>query len=278
MSSTNYKVRADSFSVGGSDTASSASYILRDTTGGVSATASSSSYVLQSGYRAGIFDQIITISTGVQEAAVLSTATALSGLVVTVDGTGGLAVDDLIFVVENASTNHDVAVGVITAIAGNNITVDEFVSNTTVTIDGTDDYVYRGSGTSMSYGTLTTNLVMHRLVGWQSFVDVPNGFNVYVSEDTDFTTGSETIADVSDGTVTAGSGEFGARASDTSLSESTFDSADTAITATPQQIASVASSDRRKAKGYLDVKVAASSSQVVGSYANNLLFIVAPIF
>src|SRR3990167_3979318 len=89
MSSTNYQIRWDTFSSGGSDTSSSASYSLRDTTDpSVAGSSSSATYQISAGYRAGVFDQIITFDLFVQNTSTERSATNLTGNTVTTDTTG----------------------------------------------------------------------------------------------------------------------------------------------------------------------------------------------
>ena len=80
------------------------------------------------------------------------------------------------------------------------------------------------------------------------------------------------IADVADGTVSVGAGEYGAISSDTSLASSTFDTADTAITSALQQVAS-RSDNSFSTRDFLTLKVAPVSGQASGTYTQTLSLI-----
>jgi len=140
MTSTNFEIRWDTISTGGSDTASSGSYLLRDTAEStVSGSSSSSTYQLTEGYRAGIDDQIITFEVKTQNTSSGRAATALSGLTVTAS-TSGLSVDDLIAVVQDLGSSQISAIGRIASLGAGTITVDVWKNGGTVpTVDGTND-------------------------------------------------------------------------------------------------------------------------------------------
>ena len=100
--------------------------------------------------------------------------------------------------------------------------------------------------------------------------DVPTGYSVYVREDQDLqTAGADTINDVADGSVTSGSEEYGGRSSDTSLSSTTFDTADTAFTTTFQQVASRTGATL-KARDFLTLKAAIATDTINGAYSQTL--------
>lgn len=280
MSSTNFSIQSDTLSSGGDQTSSSSSYLLRDSvlTQGAGSS-SSSSYELSSGFGGMIFDPIVTLDVGVQETAVRTDVSGLSGTSLTVGSTSGFSVGDMVVLGQDVSSSPVMATGEIVSIVGSVIEVDELVSYGTPSIDGDDDVLYRASGSSVSFGVLQASLVSRSVVTWRVSVDVTNGFVVYLAEDGDLASGLNSIADVSDGEVTAGSSEYGARSSDTSLAASTFDTADTAITSTPQQIATVSSGQVRfHAKGFVELKASRSTSSVVGSYANSLYVVAAPTY
>lgn len=278
MSSTNYIIRSDSLTTGGDNTSSSSSYILRDSVVQTAAgNSSSASYNLQSGFRPEVFDQIVTLDIGVQEQSWYVSASSLSGTSITVDSTSGFSVGDLVILVQDTTSTHLAAVGKITAIASNVITVDQLISSSSQTINGSDDILYRANGTSLNFQTISTSALIHRVIAWEVNSDIQNGFNVYVSEDGNLRNDTNDLDDVSDGTVSAGSEEYGARSSDTTLANSTFDSEDSPVTTTPQQVASV-SGAAFDSKGLLDLKVAASALSMSGSYTNQIYVIVAPTY
>jgi len=278
MSSTNFIIRADSIDTGGDNTSSSASYILRDSvTQTAAGNSSSSSYNLRSGFRPEVFDQIVTLDVAVQNTSESTDVSSLSSTDITVDSVGYFSVGDLVVLVQDVTSTHLAAVGKITGIAANVITVDSLTSSGSPSIDGSDDVLYRASASSLAYSTLSLTAITHRVVVWEVDSDIQNGFNIYVSEDGNLRNDATDIDDVSDGSVTAGSEEHGARSSDTSLANSTFDTEDTAITTAPQQVGSVTGT-AFDSKGLLDIKVAADSFSASGSYANNLYIIAAPTY
>jgi len=269
MSSTNYRIDWDAVNAGGDSSSSSSSYILRDTVGTAASGASTSStYSLDAGFRGGVYDRVVDFSVFLQNRATQVAATALSGTTVTVTSASGFSVSDLIAIVQNEGASQSAAIGQITAIAGSNITVDA-LSGDSLSIDGSNDLVYRLDATSLSLGTLDSSFVSTSIVAWESTNDVDDGFSVYLFEDGDLSDGSDTIADVLDGTVTAGSSEYGARSSDTTISSSTFDTQDTAITSTPVAVGTDAATSIQ-VRQFLTLKVAIDDSQTSGTYSQTL--------
>lgn len=277
MSSTNYSVQWDSIGVGATDTQTSSSYRLRSSLdAGASALGlTSSSYRLDGGYRGGVYDPVSTFRLFSQNISSQVAATALSGSTVTVTSASGFSVGDRVFLVQNEGESQLSGMGKITSIAGSDIALDALVGDS-VTIDGAaGDYLYKmtSDGTTLPLGAPSASIVVTGAIGWEATADVSNGYSVYVFEDGDLrTSGSETFADVADGTVSTGSSEYGARSSDTSLSSSTFDTQDTAITSDLQLVAS-RSSLSFTARDYVTLKLGMDASQSSGSYSQNLTFV-----
>ncbi len=280
MSSTNFIIRADSISTGGDNTSSSSSYFLRDTiSGGAAGTSASSSYSLRSGFRPMIFDPIVALDVVVQEMNISTSVSSLSGINITVSSTSNFSVGNLVVLVQNVSSTPVTAIGEITAIAGSVITVDQFVSSGSPSIDGVDDVLYRAAGVSVGFDGLSISSVTRRTIVWDVSVDVRNGFVVYLAEDANLSSGAFSITDVADGEVTAGSTEFGARSSDTTLASSTFDTQDAPITTALQQVATVSSgSVAFNAKGYVELKAARDGTAQQGTYENNLYLVASPTY
>lgn len=274
MSSTNFEIRWDTISTGGSDTASSGSYLLRDTAeSAVAGSASSSSYQLTQGYRSGVDDQIITFEVLTQTTALARAATALSGLTVT-SSTSGISVDSLIAIVQNVGASQVAAVGRVASLGTGSITVDAWKdAGTTPTIDGTNDYVYPLSSTSVGFGELAASSIATAIVAFEVTAANDSGYTVQVFDDGNLRATGYDIDDVTDGSVTAGSEEYGARSSDTTVSSSTFDTADTALSTAFQDVAteSLASFESRN---FLTLKVAMSSSSGNVAYSQVLSLIV----
>src|SRR3989339_787621 len=79
MTSTNYQIQWDAVGVGGLDTSSSATYILRDIVGDLAVGASSSTtYQLDAGYRQGVTDQVAAFQVYAQNRSTQVAATVLS--------------------------------------------------------------------------------------------------------------------------------------------------------------------------------------------------------
>lgn len=273
MSSTNYQIQWDSVGAGGEDTSSSATYKVRDSFGMVQGVSTSSSYSEQIGFRAGIYDPVVSYSVFSQVRASQVAATSLSGSTVSVTSTSGYSTGDYVAVIQDEGASQVSAIGKISSVGAGSLTVDVFQDGGTAPIiDGTNDYVYELSGNSLPLSTLSSSVVTTGIVGWEVNADVSSGYSVYVLEDGDLTTGSDTITDVADGTVTAGSTEYGARSSDASLAASTFDTQDTAFTTSLQQVAS-RGDNSMESRDFLTVKAAVSSSQAGGSYSQNLTLV-----
>jgi hypothetical protein len=99
-----------------------------------------------------------------------------------------------------------------------------------------------------------------------------DGYSVYIGEGGGLTNGSYEIGDVSDGEVSIGGNEYGARSSDTSIAGSTFDTEDTAITGTYQKVADGGGATLA-ARAFLDMKVGVSSDATGGTYSHALTLV-----
>lgn len=273
MSSTNYRIRWDSISVGGSDSASSTSYLLRDTTESTTAGSSTStSYQLEQGYRAGVDDQIITFEVFSQTTSSGRSATALSGNTVTAS-TSGISVNDLIALVQDVGASQVAAIGRVSSIGSGTITVDTWMNGGTApVIDGSNDSVYPLTSTSVSFGTLAMTSLATSLIGFEVSSANDNGYVVQISEDGNLRTTSNAIDDVADGSVSVGVEEYGARSSDTSLASSTFDTADTAFTTSFQDVATTSSASF-ESRNFVTLKVGISTLTSGGSYSQTISLI-----
>lgn len=274
MTSTNYEIRFDNVGSGGEDTSSSASYQLRDTIGGTSSQGgSSTSYQVNSGFRAGIFDPSVDYQLFIQSSSTEVGASTLAGTTVTVSTTTGYSTDDMIAIVQDKGASQVAAIGKVTGLTATTLTVD-FLTDGGVSpvIDGTNDYVYALDGSSVSFGVLSDSTLSTSIVAWESNTETDEGYSVYIVEDDNLKAGSDTIPDVADGSVTVGSSEYGARSSDTTLTLSTFDTADSAITSTLQQVGS-RSSTEFQSRDFVTLKVAVSDSQQEGAYSQSLNFV-----
>ncbi len=269
MTSTNYQILWDSVGVGGIDTATSASYKLRSSLGTVGGTSSGSTYQVTDGYRAGIYDPIVDFDVLTQKRSTQVAVTAMTTTTVTVTTTTGISDGDYVLVVQDEGVSQVSAIGKVTGVTATVITVD-FFDGGSPTIDGSGDYVYELTGDAIDFGTITSSAVSTAVIGWEVTADVSQGYNVYLFENQDLlASGPSTITDVSDGTVTAGSTEYGARASDASLASSTFDTQDTGITTSLQQVAS-RSNNAYEERDFVTLKVSVANGFTSGGYSHTL--------
>lgn len=277
MTSTNYQILWDSVNTGGLDVSSSFSYQLRDSLGQTAdARSTSTSYIQDTGYRSGIYDQVLSLSILPQSDASVRSASALSGLVITTDPTG-LSVGDYIVVIQDRGASQVSGMGKIASVGVSTITLDRLSTDgTTPVIDGTSDYVYKLTGSAISLGTITNSAVQTAVIGFDVTADLPSGYTLQIKEDGALRSGAYDIDDVADGTVTAGSEEYGARSSDTSLA-TTFDTQDTGITTTFQEIVS-SSSRKFYERNFVTLKASASGSSYSGSYSQTLSIILSGNF
>lgn len=273
MTSTNFEIRWDTISTGGSDTSSSGSYLLRDTAESmVAGSSSSSTYQLTQGYRAGVDEQILTFEVLSQTTASGRAATALSGLTVTAS-TSGLSVGGLIAVVQDLGASQVSAIGRIASLGAGTITVDIWKNAGSVpVVDGTNDYVYPLTSTSVAFGDLLTTTVATALVAFEVNAANDNGYVVQIVDDGNLRSLNSDINDVADGSVEAASEEYGGRSSDTSLSGSTFDTTDTALATTAADVATE-SSLSFESRNFITLKVAISSSTSASDYSHSVSFI-----
>ena len=274
MTSTNYQINWDSVNVGGLDTSSSATYLLRDTGGEFGlGSMSSSTYAIDAGYRGGVYDPVVSATYLLQNTATQVAATLLASTTVTVTTTSGYAADDYIVLIQDEGVSQVAAIGKIISTDATTITVDSWTTNgTTPTIDGAGgDYVYELNGTALSLGSLASARVGTAIVAWEIFADVSQGYGVYVFDNGNPSTGTVTFSDVSDGTVSAGVTEYGARSSDTTLSSS-FDTQDSALTTSPQIVGS-RTDNAFTSRDFLTFKASADTSFTGGTYSGTVTFV-----
>jgi hypothetical protein len=271
MSSTNYLIQFDSVGVGGTDSASSASYSVRDTLEFIDGVGTSASYRVDQGYRAGIFDPVVEFSVVAQDTASQVAATAIATTSVDVTTTTGYAVGDYIAVIQDEGLSQVTAMGKITSVAGLTLNVDYFEYATSLpSIDSSNDYVYELTDTGIPLSSLTPSTVSTGILGWDVDADVPSGYSVYVFEDHDLRiNATDVINDVSDGSVTASVEEYGGRSSDPTLLGSTFDTVDTAFTTSLQRVGS-RNIAVLKSRNFLTLKAAAATTSVDGAYSHTL--------
>jgi hypothetical protein len=274
MSSTNYQIQWDSMSAGGDEESVSGSYKLRDTIGEISAKDSSStSFLVNYGYRSGIYDRTADFYVYLMDRASQVATTAIAGQIVSVTSVSGFTSGNMIVVIQNEGGSQVEAIGKITSIDPvlNTLTIDSWDVGASgiPTIDGVNDYVYELDSSSVSLGTLSSSTISTSIIAMEVSAEIDDGYSVYLYEDHEMTNGTDTIPDVSDGSVSASSSEYGARSSDQTLTLSTFDSQDTGITSDFQQVASGSSAVFER-RNYLTLKSSISGSETDGTYSQTL--------
>lgn len=278
MSSTNYSINWDSINTGGIDTATSTSYELSDTVGEIhSAASTSTSYRLEDGYRAGLAEDIISFDIQSQIGANRASVSSIDGTNITCASTN-FSAGDFVVLIQDLGATQVAAVGRVTETAENRVTLDELSDGGTApVIDGFDDYLYHLSGLTAALGSLELTSIKTHIIGFDVTADIENGYTIYLSETGSFRNGSYDIDDVADGAVTIGNEEYGARSSDTTLVNSTFDTADTAITQDNQEV--VTETARIfDSKHYLTLKAAVASDSVNAIYTHTIKFIISGNF
>lgn len=278
MSSTNFRIDWDTISSGGRDDSTSGSYLLRDTIGNAAiGQGTSATYLLRSGYRQGIGDEIIDFTVRAQLNSSKRTATALLGTTITTS-TSSLSIGDLVALVQDEGAAQVSAIGKIVSIGVGTITLDELKdAGVAPTIDGTNDFVYRISSGTANFGELDPAEFNTVIIAFIVNADVDGGYVVQVFSDGELDSGVNDINSVGDGTVTTGSEEYGARSSDTTLTASTFDTADSAFTSSFQDIADE-STESFESRNFLTLKASIDGTTVDANYTQTLTFIVSGNF
>jgi len=276
MTSTNYQINWDSINIGGEDTSTSTTYLLRDTIGEIATGVSTSTnYEISAGYRAGeAVSSYITFEIGTQEYGAETTWTAFSssGLTVTVTTSSIYTVGDFIAVVENVGFGQLVAIGKVTDVTGSVVTVDAWggePSSLSATPSGGDDYTYRLGGSAASLGmqsivTENTSITVTNVVS-----NATNGYTVGVEGQDALHTTTTTMHDVEDGAVTAGSEEYGIEAVGTRAVNPGTDMAIPVLSTQAVQQYSSTASNERVAVIY---KLAVSPSTPTGNYTQTLIY------
>lgn len=274
MSSNSYLIRWDTVSTGGSDSSTSTSYLLRDTIeDSVGGRGTSTSYAVDQGYRGGLFDQVISFSLMAQDLSDPRSATALSSTTVTVSTVSGVSVGDYVAVIQDLGVNQISAIGKVASVGSSTITVDSWTNaGTAPTVDGSLDYVYRLSGATLALGQLSDSSVRTGIVAFEVSVDSSSGYVVQAADDGNLRSGASDVDDVSDGVVSEGAEEYGARSSDSSLASSAFDTSDAAVTTTFQDLVT-ASSVSMSSRSFVTMKASISTASTAGTYAHVLSFI-----
>lgn len=284
MTSSNYKILWDEMSAGGGQS-TSGSYIQRGSVGnGSGGNSTSLSYSFSPGFRGGVFDPAAAFTPYIEDRSTQVAATSFASTflgqptpLVGVTTTAGFAVGSVALLIQDEGGSQATLMGLVASIQSSPpgiVLRSDYVSSLLPglfpTIDGTNDYVYRMTPTAtINFGTLNTSSVATHTIGWWATADVTQGYATYLFSDGTLHSGSDEIADVSDGTVSAGANEYGGRSSDSSLSTSTFDTADTAISNNPALIGSVGT-NAFDSLGFVTLKIATDGARPTGSYSQTL--------
>jgi len=280
MSSTNYYINWDSVNIGGTDFSSSTNYYISDTIGEIATGwVSSTNYWISSGYRLPDDNpRYIEFDINAQNNSSQVSYSAFNngGLTVTVASAIGYSVGDYIAVVENEGGTQYTAIGRITNIGGTVITVDKWDGDNgsmSASPSGGNDWVYELDGHTLDLGTLLTSSVSTGVSHTNVHTNAPDGYVVTVLEDNDLISGSNTIDDVSDGTVTAGDEEYGIE----TIGTTAQGSGDWAITTSGQYVQESTSEASHERIGVI-YKASKSVTTAEGSYSHTVKFYVTANF
>lgn len=190
----------------------------------------------------------------------------------TVASAAAYSVGNFIGVVENEGATQIIAVGKITNITGLVITVDAWDGSPSLVSAipaGVDDFVYRLNGSAAQLGTITTSIVATSLTHTSVLSNIENGYTIYVLDDGNLRIDATTyMGNVADGTVTAGSNEYGARVFGTSATSTGSDFAFATTTRAVQESNTFANNDRIG----LVYKAAISAITAAGNYSHEVYY------
>lgn len=277
MSSASYQIDWDTINTGGDDFASSETYQLNDSIGGTADGMSTSTlYDLRAGYRAAeSSEEGLGLVLRAQESATQVTYSAFSAgtRMVTVSSAGFLSSGDYIGVVENRGFSQRIAIGRVSNIIANVVTVDGW-SGDQASMSGSptggDDYVYRLGGTTLAFGTVTAGTENTSVATVSVSSTAVNGYTVYLQGDGLLRSGSASITPVTDGAVSVGSEEYGMSVTGT---QAYLPGVDLAVTSTQRIIeqSSTTSSAIGDRVG-MTFKLSTTASTAAGTYAQTIYY------
>jgi len=273
MTSANYEINWDSINVGGMDTATSNNYSLLDTLGEIATGISSSgSYKLQyAGYRQSQSEPMILsflVQAQDDTSQVSCTNFNEGGLQVTVADASGFSADDHIVTVQDIGQAQKISIGQVEGKAGNVVTVDNWEGDAGLACDGVNDHVYKLSGHLADLGTLSTSSVKTAVSFFEVTTNASGGYTVYVNEDHNLqVSAGRDIDDVSDGTVSSGSEEYGIE----SVGQDAQGVGDVAISDSNQVVATDPSYAAERRTGVIH-KAAIDGSSPAGHYNHTVSY------
>ncbi|GMU25104.1 MAG: hypothetical protein AMXMBFR16_00090 [Candidatus Uhrbacteria bacterium] len=275
MSSTNYLIEWDSINAGGDDVSSSTNFQIRDTLGQfVSGDGQSTNFQLRAGYRVGETQEpFLSIDNGTQENSTETTWTSFSSSTNQVDvgNPTVFTVDNYIGLVENKGFGQFLVFGKITGIAGSTITVDKWDGDTNLLSGspaGGNDFAYKANGNVAALGVQAPGQESTSFTLTSIATNAQNGYTVTVGTDGDLRSGSSTIRNVADGTVTAGNEEYGGEVVGSSATGTGMDFALTTSTR-DIQLGSAHASDERTGLIY---KLSIDVSTPTGNFSHNVQY------
>ena len=217
MTSTNYQIPFDSLNSGGTDFSSSTNFNMNDTLGEqATGYGTSTNFMLHAGYRQSDENAMIALDVGAQENLTQTAYTAFQSsgpATVTVASTTSFATSSHISVVENRGLTQKLAVGKITGITGNVITVDKWDGdNATMSAvpAGGDDFAFRTDGSAVQFGTLIPLVGTTSNVHTEVTTNASTGYTLHVYSDGYLRTLTNHIKDVTDGLISGDAEEYGA--------------------------------------------------------------------
>ena len=283
MSSDSYQIPWDTLSSAGDEQGRSASYDIYDTVGSaIAGEGSSASYQALAGYRAGderslgfeVATQDLSAASGVAYDAFSAATRTVS--TASASGASGFSVGDLVALVENPGASQITAVGKVISKTGSSITLDRVDgqgSSLSASPSANTAYIYSLTGSAFTFGTVSAASVSVGVGALEAISDAGAGYTVYAQASGQPTNGSHSLAAVSDGSVTAGSEEYGVRVYGSTAAHA-FDIGVTS-TAYSIQLSSqrAASPADRVALLY---KLAISGTTPSGTYSQSMFFTLTP--
>jgi len=281
MTSTHYEIPFDSLNSGGTDFSSSTNYNMNDTLGEqATGYSTSTNYMMHAGYRQTDEVQTLSFNIGAQENSTKIAYTAFTNTIpqtVTVASTVGYATGSHIEVVENMGLMQKIAVGKISGIAGNIITVDKWDGdNATMSTSpsGGDDFVYRSEGTAVQLGTLIPLVGSTSEAQSEVSTNASGGYTLQVYSDGYLKSGSNHIHNVSDGSVSGDSEEYGASVVGPQAVGVGTDFAVTTTNTLVQTNAGTATNDRIG----MNYKIFISAGTFAGNYTQHVTYLLTANF
>lgn len=277
MSSANYQINWDSINSGGDDVSSSANYTIQDTLGqAVSGQSTSANYDIRAGYRLpeGIeyflaFD--VQAQDGDSQVTVANAGFDSNNKTVQVSDASGFSVGNFIGVIEDKGGDQEVAVGLITVINANTITVDAWEGDnaTMTTIDGTNDYAYEMTTNLINLGQMTSSQISTGISMVDVSTNASGGYIVQFKEDHNLAISvpGPDFDDVGDANVDGNTEEYGVE----TIGQDAQGANDWAITGAAQNVA-LDPAEAINRRTIISYKAATDTGTVAGFYSHTVTY------